>query len=90
MSATGNQQAELLQADLSSQDSIRRLAQDFIATHHRLDVLVNNAGLSMPTRHEGIATRSSPLSYDEGAAKRLWQVSAELTHLDAEEPAGRA
>ena len=35
--------------------------------------------------NKGVATRSSPLSYDEDAAKRLWQVSAELTHLDATE-----
>jgi retinol dehydrogenase 14 len=34
--------------------------------------------------NKGIATRSSPLSYDEDAAKRLWQVSAELTHPDAQ------
>ena len=52
MSATGNQQVELLLADLSSQRSIRELARDFAATHDRLDVLVNNAGMSLPTRHE--------------------------------------
>jgi NAD(P)-dependent dehydrogenase (short-subunit alcohol dehydrogenase family) len=33
--------------------------------------------------NKGVATKSSPLSYDEAAARRLWQVSAELTHLDA-------
>lgn len=31
---------------------------------------------------KGVATRSSKLSYDEEAAKHLWQVSAELTHLE--------
>ncbi|MDQ2944120.1 MAG: SDR family oxidoreductase [Candidatus Dormibacteraeota bacterium] len=31
---------------------------------------------------KGEATRSSQLSYDEEAARRLWQVSAELTHLE--------
>jgi retinol dehydrogenase-14 len=40
--------------------------------------------------NKGIATKSSPLSYDEEAAKRLWQVSAQLTHLDAEERASPA
>jgi retinol dehydrogenase 14 len=32
-----------------------------------------------------VATQSSKLSYDEDVARRLWQVSAELTHLDAAE-----
>jgi NAD(P)-dependent dehydrogenase (short-subunit alcohol dehydrogenase family) len=32
------------------------------------------------------AVRSSPVSYDEAAAKRLWQVSLELTHLAAVAP----
>jgi NAD(P)-dependent dehydrogenase (short-subunit alcohol dehydrogenase family) len=54
MSATGNQQVELVQADLSSQDSVRRLAREFKATHDSLNVLVNNAGMSMPTRHETV------------------------------------
>jgi NAD(P)-dependent dehydrogenase (short-subunit alcohol dehydrogenase family) len=35
--------------------------------------------------NKGVAAKSSPLSYDESAAKRLWQVSAELTHLDPPE-----
>ncbi|MEA2656361.1 MAG: hypothetical protein QOI23_1726 [Chloroflexota bacterium] len=52
ISATGNQQVELLVADLSSQESIRHLAQEFKSTHKRLDVLVNNAGMSLPSRHE--------------------------------------
>ncbi|MEA2643161.1 MAG: retinol dehydrogenase 12 [Chloroflexota bacterium] len=50
--ATGNQGVELLLADLSSQNSIRRLAKDFMTSHKRLDVLVNNAGMSLPTRLE--------------------------------------
>src|ERR671932_179457 len=32
-------------ADLSSQASIRQLAEEFLAAHGRLDVLVNNAGV---------------------------------------------
>jgi retinol dehydrogenase-12 len=35
---------EYLLADLSSQDEIRRLAEEFKSRHNRLDVLVNNAG----------------------------------------------
>lgn len=41
---TGNPAVEFLVADLSSQDEIRRLAKAFKERHHRLDVLVNNAG----------------------------------------------
>ena len=42
---TGNRLAELMLADLSAQQSIRRLAADFIARKQRLHVLVNNAGV---------------------------------------------
>ena len=39
---TGNQQIDLLIADLSVQASIRRLAETFLATYEHLDVLINN------------------------------------------------
>jgi retinol dehydrogenase 14 len=48
--ATGNEQAELMLCDLSSQADIRRFADEFKATHDRLDVLVNNAGVYMRKR----------------------------------------
>lgn len=41
---SGNPQISYLQADLSSQSSIRQLARDVLAQTDRLDVLVNNAG----------------------------------------------
>lgn len=41
---TGNPQIDFLQADLSVQSDIRRLAEDFARAHRRLDLLVNNAG----------------------------------------------
>ena len=41
---------ELLVADLASLADVRRLAADFRRTHDRLDVLLNNAGLLVPTR----------------------------------------
>jgi retinol dehydrogenase-14 len=59
VSASGNDAVELLLADLSSQQSIRQLVRDFMAAHTRLDVLVNNAGMSLPTRQvtaDGIET----------------------------------
>jgi NAD(P)-dependent dehydrogenase (short-subunit alcohol dehydrogenase family) len=49
---SGNSAVELLIADLSSQKSIRHLVQEFEARHDRLNVLVNNAGVVLPTRVE--------------------------------------
>jgi retinol dehydrogenase-14 len=54
IASTANQQVELQLADLSSQESIRTLTHRFEATHDRLDVLVNNAGMSLPKRHETV------------------------------------
>jgi retinol dehydrogenase 12 len=47
---TPNAQLEVLTADLSSQDSLRRLADTFHQRYDRLDVLINNAGVSPNTR----------------------------------------
>ncbi len=47
---TGDKAVELLIADLSSQQSIRSLVKEFEAHHDRLDVLINNAGVSLPRR----------------------------------------
>ncbi len=44
IAASGNQAVDLLLADLSSQQSIRQVAQDFKAKYQYLHVLVNNAG----------------------------------------------
>jgi NAD(P)-dependent dehydrogenase (short-subunit alcohol dehydrogenase family) len=45
------EQAELIVADLSSQEQVRRAAAEFRSGHDRLDVLVNNAGVFVPERH---------------------------------------
>jgi NAD(P)-dependent dehydrogenase (short-subunit alcohol dehydrogenase family) len=45
-------QVEVMALDLASTDSIRRFAEAFLATHPRLDVLVNNAGLILSERTE--------------------------------------
>ncbi len=47
---TNNNPISYMLADLSSQASIRRLSQEFLATHSSLDVLVNNAGVFLPKR----------------------------------------
>ena len=41
-------------ADLSSQKQIRKFAEQFLAEHERLDVLVNNAGVFIRDRQESI------------------------------------
>ncbi|MFL5699899.1 MAG: SDR family oxidoreductase [Ktedonobacteraceae bacterium] len=47
---SGNDAVELLLADLSSQQSIRHLMQEFTARHTQLHVLVNNVGVTLPRR----------------------------------------
>ena len=41
---SGSSSVDLLIADLSSMDEVRRIADEFRAKYHRLDVLLNNAG----------------------------------------------
>ena len=47
---SGAKKLSVMPVDTSSQSSIRDFAQRFKATHSRLDVLVNNAGVNMRTR----------------------------------------
>src|SRR6266705_3876244 len=47
---SGNRNVELMLADMSSQDSIHRLATDFKAGHEKLHLLVNNAGVYLTRR----------------------------------------
>jgi NAD(P)-dependent dehydrogenase (short-subunit alcohol dehydrogenase family) len=49
---SGNDAVDLLLADLSSQQSIRQLAEDFKQRYSQLYVLINNAGVAMLKRHE--------------------------------------
>ncbi len=51
---TGNRAVDFLCADLSSQAEVRKLAQEFLAIHPRLDVLVNNAGGLFALRQESV------------------------------------
>jgi NAD(P)-dependent dehydrogenase (short-subunit alcohol dehydrogenase family) len=53
--ATGNQKLMYYNADFSSLDAVRRLAEQIQADQDRLDVLINNAGIgagSRPARRE--------------------------------------
>ena len=51
---TGNSSVEFMLADLSSQQDIRQLAEEFKRRYQRLDVLVNNAGAIMFSRQESV------------------------------------
>lgn len=53
-SETGNDKLDLLVADLSSLQEIRRLADEFKSKYDRLDVLVNNAGGIFDQRKETV------------------------------------
>ncbi len=48
--APGAGKVELLLGDLSVQADVRRVAAEFLATHTRLDVLLNNAGVLATSR----------------------------------------
>ena len=47
---SGNDAVELMRCDMASLESIRRFAREYTATHERLDVLVNNAGVMFSER----------------------------------------
>jgi NAD(P)-dependent dehydrogenase (short-subunit alcohol dehydrogenase family) len=49
-----NAQLESYSADLSAQEQVRRLAQEFQSRHDRLDVLINDAGAVFTTRKESV------------------------------------
>ena len=47
---SGNQNVGMIQADMSSQESIHNLAAEFNAKHSKLHVLINNAGVYLTKR----------------------------------------
>ena len=51
---SGNESVDLLLADLSSQQAIRRLAHEFQQRYSRLHVLVNNVGSIFPERQMSV------------------------------------
>lgn len=50
---------DFLQADLADDAQAERLGADAVALHGRLDVLVNNAGISWPIPHADLAAASA-------------------------------
>ena len=63
-SRTGNQQIDSLICDLTSMESVRRLAQDFKAKYQRLDVLINNAGEIVGERRTTVDGHEYTLALD--------------------------
>ena len=53
-SRSGSDAVEVMSLDLADFRSIRGFADDFLASHERLDVLVNNAGLVLTSRTETV------------------------------------
>ena len=51
--ATGNRELLYYNADFSSLEAVRRLAEEVAADRKRLDVLINNAGIGVGSHHEG-------------------------------------
>jgi NAD(P)-dependent dehydrogenase (short-subunit alcohol dehydrogenase family) len=49
---TGNDKLEYFQADFSSMEEVRRMADEIQAKHDRLELLINNAGIGFTTRGE--------------------------------------
>ena len=54
VASTGNENLHLMICDLSSQESIRGLAEDVQTKFSSLDVLINNAAIFAPTRVESV------------------------------------
>jgi NAD(P)-dependent dehydrogenase (short-subunit alcohol dehydrogenase family) len=52
--ATGNDKIDLSIADLSSQEQVRKLANEYLASHRPLHVLLNNAGALFFRRRETV------------------------------------
>jgi NAD(P)-dependent dehydrogenase (short-subunit alcohol dehydrogenase family) len=51
---SGNDAVDLLLADLSSQESVRQLAETFLQRYTKLHVLINNADMSSLRRRETV------------------------------------
>jgi NAD(P)-dependent dehydrogenase (short-subunit alcohol dehydrogenase family) len=83
--ASGNRDLEVMLADLSSQDQVRRLARDFLATGKPLHVLLNNAGVLMFRREETVDGIETTFAVNHLAYFLLTNLL--LEHLTASAPA---
>ena len=51
---TKNSSVEYILSDLSIQNDVRKLAEQFLSKYNKLDVLINNAGVSIQKRQETV------------------------------------
>jgi NAD(P)-dependent dehydrogenase (short-subunit alcohol dehydrogenase family) len=51
---TGNQAVEFIECDVTDMSQVRRLCADVSARYERLDVLINNAGITESVRRESV------------------------------------
>lgn len=50
--SSGNDSVELITGNLELQQEVRKVADEFLSAHSRLDVLINNAGTNVPKYEE--------------------------------------
>lgn len=74
MVATGNRHVDYIIADLRSLTQVRQLSETFKQRYPRLDVLINNAGIFMPTR--AITEDGYDTTFQVNYLSQFW-----LTHL---------
>lgn len=80
---SGNGSIEMMLADLSSQKSIRQLADEFVSMHDRLDVLVNNAGVTLFRRSVTVDRTETTFSVNHLAYFLLTNLLLDLLNKSA-------
>jgi NAD(P)-dependent dehydrogenase (short-subunit alcohol dehydrogenase family) len=80
---SGNDAVGLLLADLSSQASIRQLAENFRQQYTQLHVLINNAGVVMLTRRETVDGLEMTLAVDHLAPFLLTNLLLDVLRASA-------
>lgn len=84
IAATSSNAIELLDLDLSSQQSVHECAEAFLSRHSSLDILVNNAGLM--SNEEVITTDGFELQFAVNALSQLQLTLELLPALEAASP----
>lgn len=82
-SATGNGSLDLLVADLSSQQAVRRLADEFQQRYSHLHVLVNNAGSHVQQRQVSVDGIEMNLAINHLSAFLLTNLLLDTMHTNA-------
>ncbi|KAB2855472.1 MAG: SDR family oxidoreductase [Anaerolineae bacterium] len=80
---TGNQNVHLLQADLSVQAEVRRVAEEFKERFDQLGLLVNNAGVTLYERHTTPDGIEATLAINHLASFLLTHLLLDVLHASA-------